>query len=173
MSDLPYKALILDVDGTMTDGGIYLDDHGGQAKRFDVTDGAGIKYYQRAGGVVAFLTGRSSRVVDLRAAELGVTFVLQGSLDKVAGLVELLKRMNIPAAQTAYMGDDLPDLPAMRLCAYSIAPASAAAEVKESADYVTLAPGGRGAVREAIEHLLRSAGRWETILARYRETPGS
>ncbi|MDD4891791.1 MAG: HAD-IIIA family hydrolase [Phycisphaerae bacterium] len=162
-----YRALILDVDGTMTDGGLYLDDNGAQAKRFDVTDGSGIKYFQRAGGVVAFLTGRSSKVVDLRAAELGVELVIQGALDKASALAELLKRMNIPANQAAYMGDDLPDLPAMRMCGYTMAPANAAVEVREAADFVTIAAAGHGAVREAVEHLLKSDGLWGRILSRY------
>lgn len=171
MPELRYKALILDVDGTMTDGGLYLDDHGVQAKRFDVNDGAGIKYYQRVGGTVAFLTGRTSRVVEHRAAELGVKFVVQGALDKAPGLAELLKQMGVAPEQAAYMGDDLPDIPAMRMCGYSIAPANAAVEVRELANFVTVAAGGRGAVREAIEHLLRRDELWGRILSRYGLSP--
>lgn len=151
----------------MTDGGLYLDDNGVQAKRFDVTDGTGIKYYQRVGGTVAFLTGRQSRVVQLRADELGVRFVLQSALDKAAGLVELLGRMGGEPAQVAYMGDDLPDLPAMRMCGYAMAPCGAAAEVRSAAAFVTVAPAGHGAVREAVEHLLGRDGLWPAILARY------
>jgi 3-deoxy-D-manno-octulosonate 8-phosphate phosphatase (KDO 8-P phosphatase) len=164
---LTYPVLVLDVDGTMTDGGLYLDDNGVQTKRFDVTDGSGIKYYQRAGGTVAFLTGRSSRVVDHRAAELGVTFVMQGALDKSAGLTELLKRMKVSPEKVAYMGDDLPDIPAMRRCGYRLAPANATAEVKAVAHFVAPLPGGHGAVRQAVEHLLQQDGAWDEILARY------
>jgi 3-deoxy-D-manno-octulosonate 8-phosphate phosphatase (KDO 8-P phosphatase) len=167
MAQLLYAALILDVDGTMTDGGLYLDDNGVQAKRFDVTDGSGIKYYQRAGGVVAFLTGRSSRVVDHRAAELGVGFVVQGALDKSAGLAELLQRMKVSPEKVAYMGDDLPDIPAMLRCGYRLAPANATEMVKAVAHFVTPAAGGHGAVRQAVEHLLQQDGAWDDILARY------
>lgn len=167
MAQLTYPILVLDVDGTMTDGGLYLDDNGVQSKRFDVADGTGIKYYQRVGGTVAFLTGRSSRVVDLRAAELGVRFVLQGALDKLAGLTELLGLINASPAQVAYMGDDLPDVPAMRACGFSIAPANGVAEVRAAARLVTVAAGGRGAVREAVECLLRRDKLWNTILSRY------
>ena len=164
---LTYPALVLDVDGTMTDGGLYLDDNGVQAKRFDVTDGSGIKFFQRAGGTVAFLTGRTSRVVDHRAAELGVAFVVQSALDKSAGLTELLKRMGVGPDRVAYMGDDLPDIPAMRRCGYRLAPANAAAQVKAVAHFVTSAPGGHGAVRQAVEHLLQQDGAWDEILTRY------
>lgn len=172
MAELRYKALVLDVDGTMTDGGLYLDDNGVQAKRFDVTDGTGIKYYQRVGGVVAFLTGRSSRVVEHRAAELGVRFVVQNALDKGAAFSQLCAEMGVQPGQAAYMGDDLPDIPAMRLAGYSIAPANAAAEVRAAAHHVTAAPGGRGAVRQAVEHLLRIDRLWEQVVSRYGLTEG-
>jgi len=167
MAELTYKALVLDVDGTMTDGGIYLDDRGVQTKRFDVTDGSGIVYYQRAGGQVAFLTGRSSRVVEVRAAELGVRFVVQGALEKAPALRRLCGEMGLRPEQVAYMGDDLTDVPAMRLAGFVIAPAGAAEAVRGLADYVTPSGGGHGAVRQAVEHLLARDGLWETILARY------
>ena len=167
MAQMQYKALVLDVDGTMTDGGIYLDDHGNQLKRFDATDGSGVKYFQRAGGVVAFLTGRQSRAVQHRAAELGVTFVRQGVFEKESALMELCGQMGVRAAQVAYMGDDLVDVPAMRAAGYSIAPANAAEPVRQFADFVTTRPGGAGAVREAVEHLLVQMGLWQEILNRY------
>ncbi len=166
MAELTYKALVLDVDGTMTDGGIYLDDHGVQTKRFDVTDGSGIVYFHRVGGRVAFLTGRTSRVVQVRADELGVAHVVQGALDKAPALRALCETMGLPPAQVAYMGDDLTDVPAMRLAGYAIAPSNAAEPVRALADFVTPSGGGHGAVRQAVEHLLIRDGLWQQVLDR-------
>lgn len=167
MGELTYKVLILDVDGTMTDGGIILDDNGVQYKRFDAADGAGVKYFQRVGGKVAFLTGRRSRVVEHRAAELGVEHVVQGALDKAPALQALCEQLDVAPGAVACMGDDLTDIPAMRMAGYAIAPANAADEVKAMADYVTERGGGCGAVREAIEHLLKRDNLWAQILSRY------
>ncbi|MCG3181690.1 MAG: 3-deoxy-D-manno-octulosonate 8-phosphate phosphatase KdsC [Phycisphaerae bacterium] len=167
MSDLQYKALVLDVDGTMTDGGIYLDDHGTQIKRFDVADGSGIKYFQRVGGIVGILTGRSSQVVEHRARELSIGFVVQGALEKEPAFLDLCRGMKLDPSAVAYMGDDLTDVPAMRRAGYVLAPANAAGPVRGLADYVTAAGGGHGAVREAVEHLLTLMGLWKDILARY------
>ncbi len=167
MPELTYPLLVLDVDGTMTDGGIILDDNGVQSKRFDAADGAGVKYFRRVGGRGAFLTGRSSRVVEHREAELGVEHIVQGALDKAPALQALCEQIGVAPGQVAFMGDDLTDVPAMRLAGYSLAPASAVDEVRNFVDYVTARPAGAGAVREAVEHLLRRDGLWGRILQRY------
>jgi 3-deoxy-D-manno-octulosonate 8-phosphate phosphatase (KDO 8-P phosphatase) len=163
------KLLVLDVDGVLTDGGIYLAADGQETKRFDVQDGAGVKYWQRAGRMVAILSGRSAAATLFRAAELGVEHVRQNAKQKLPVYLELLAALGVSPAETAVMGDDLPDLPLMRHCGFAIAPANAAEEVRAAARLVTLRAGGHGAVREAIEHLLKAAGLWENILQRYRE----
>lgn len=164
------RLLVLDVDGVLTDGALYLDERGGEIKRFHVRDGLGIKAAREAGIEVAVLTSRSSRAVTMRMAEVGVTLVTQKAADKLAGLEALLERAGVAANQAAYMGDDLQDLPAMRRCAYKLAPADAAAEVRQAADHVTDRPGGHGAVREAVEHLLKGRGQWESFLQRYESS---
>ena len=163
------RLLVLDVDGVMTDGSVLLDADGRELKRFDVTDGAGIKYFMRSGRQVAILSGRSSPAVTARAVELGVTLIRQNAKDKLPAYRAILAAAGVSESQTAVMGDDLPDLPLMRRCGLAIAPANAAAEVIEAADVVTARRGGGGAVREAVEHILRAAGAWETIVQRYRK----
>jgi 3-deoxy-D-manno-octulosonate 8-phosphate phosphatase (KDO 8-P phosphatase) len=149
--------LILDVDGVLTDGRVTYDSGGAETKTFHIRDGLGIKLAQRVGIEVAILTARVSPMVARRAAELGIEHVQQGFENKVAGLDELLERLGIESSTVAYMGDDLLDLPAMRRVGYRLAPADAVAEVRELAEHVTQRPGGHGAVREAVEHLLRRA----------------
>ncbi|MEX0653964.1 MAG: HAD-IIIA family hydrolase [Phycisphaeraceae bacterium] len=161
------RLLVLDVDGVLTDGAIVLDEQGRESKRFHVRDGLGIKLLRDNGVEVAVLSSRSSRAVTLRMAEVGVTRVVQGAADKAAGLARLLAEAGVPADQTAYMGDDLQDLPAMHRCAYRMTVADAAKPVRDAADYVTFAPGGHGAVREAAEHLLRAQHKWRQAIARY------
>jgi 3-deoxy-D-manno-octulosonate 8-phosphate phosphatase (KDO 8-P phosphatase) len=166
----PYSRIrlfVFDVDGVLTDGRIVLDDDGRQSKFFDVRDGSGIKHLQHAEIQVALLTGRSSRVVDHRAVELGITLVRQGVSDKGEELDRLLDHLGIAAGETAYMGDDLIDLPAIRRVALSFAPADARREVQAEVDHVTRAEGGRGAAREAAEILLKARGAWDEIVARY------
>ncbi|MFA9479865.1 KdsC family phosphatase [Phycisphaerales bacterium AB-hyl4] len=161
------KLLVLDVDGVLTDGSITLTEQGHEIKRFHVRDGLGIKLLRDNGIDVAILSSRASRAVTLRMQEIGITHVLQGVADKAAGLATLLNDINIPAAEAAYMGDDLQDLPAMRKCAYRMTVADASKPVRDAADYVTFTQGGHGAVREAAEHLLRSQNKWRTALAPY------
>jgi 3-deoxy-D-manno-octulosonate 8-phosphate phosphatase (KDO 8-P phosphatase) len=160
--------LICDVDGVLTDGRVIFDAAGVESKEFHVRDGAGLKYWIRAGHQAALLTGRESTVVARRAAELGITLVEQGALDKLPALGRLLAAAGCTAAEAAYVGDDLPDLPAMRAVGFSAAVADATEEVLEAADYVTTARGGAGAVREVVELILKAQGRWTGILARYR-----
>ncbi len=161
------RLLVCDVDGVMTDGGIIIDSTGTETKRFHVRDGAGLKYWQRVGHQVAILSGRSSNSVDLRAAELGISVVEQGAKDKLPVLDRILQRTGCTAAETAYIGDDLPDLPCFWQVGYRIAVADAVLELRQEADYVTQRRGGSGAVREAVEFMLRSQGHWHEIMQRY------
>ena len=154
------ELLVLDVDGVLTDGVIALDDRGIELKRFSVRDGAGISYWRKSGGKVAILSGRRSRAVDLRAAELGITPVIQGAKAQLEPFLGLLEDLGVPAERAVYMGDDLADLPPMSLAGLAVCPADAAPEVVRAADYVTRAPGGRGAVRELVEFLLDARGGW-------------
>lgn len=166
------RLLCLDVDGVLTDGGIQIDDHGVETKRFHVRDGTGMRIWTRLGGEIAVITGRRSGSLRHRLGELGVRHVIQGAVDKAESLLELAEDLDLKASQCAMLGDDLPDLTAMRCCGYPMAVHDAAPEVKALAQFITVRPGGVGAVREAIEHLLKSQGRWEEALAAYRSSAG-
>lgn len=161
------RLLILDVDGVMTDGRIILGDGGMEFKAFDVKDGHGIKMAQRAGIEVAFVTGRSSEAVEQRARELGVAQVRQGALRKGEAVDAILEALGLSPSQAAFVGDDLIDIPAMRRCGLAVAVADAHPEVIERADLVTTRQGGRGAVREIIEIILKARGDWEKVTERY------
>jgi 3-deoxy-D-manno-octulosonate 8-phosphate phosphatase (KDO 8-P phosphatase) len=161
------RCLILDVDGVLTDGRLYYDEEGRAGRAFHVQDGLAIRVFQRLGGVVVIVTGKVSRAVPARAAELGIEYVIQGSRDKRNDVASVLSGLGIDPAETAVMGDDLPDLGMMRHCGYALAPADAVAEVRAMAHHVTLRCGGAGAVREAVEHLLRRDGRWEGVVAEW------
>ena len=160
--------LLLDVDGVLTDGGIVYADDGVEIKRFHVRDGSGLKLWQLAGKRAAIVSGRTSPVVDIRAAELGVGPVLQGRADKVPAFEEVLAATGLRAEQVCAVGDDLPDLPVLLRAGLAVAVADACPEVRAAADYVTAVPGGRGAVRDAIEWLLKLQGRWDGLVARFR-----
>lgn len=161
------RLLVLDVDGVMTDGSINIDDFGRETKVFHVRDGLGIRVWQKMGGQVAIITGRSSQVVAYRAAELRIGQVFQGVRDKGEALRAVLRALELSWEQAAAMGDDIVDLPLLRGVGYPMAVADAVAEVRSVARFVTRQPGGRGAVREAIEHLLVAQGRWDEAVARY------
>lgn len=150
------ELLALDVDGVLTDGSIYLDADGREIKRFSAADGVALRAWQRLGLRSAIITGRTSDAVLHRAADLGITTVIQGAKDKSASLDDLLRRTGVPADRIAYIGDDWPDLPVLRRVGYPIAVANAAPHVKALARHITSRRGGDGAVREAIEHLLES-----------------
>ncbi len=158
------ELLCLDVDGVMTNGGIFLDDRGMETKRFHVRDGIAIKLWMRLGYQLALITGRSGTALQHRARELGIVHVLQGSRDKKATFGKLLTDVGLTAPQAAILADDLPDLPIMRLAGYAMAVADAAPEVRAAAAYVTTTPGGHGAVREAVEYLLKAKGRWDEAI---------
>jgi len=154
------SALILDVDGVLTAGGIVYAADGREIKAFFVRDGWAIKAWQKVGLQVGILSGRDSEVTTFRAKELGIVLVEQGSSDKEPGFGRLLERMGVAAGAIAYIGDDVPDVPLLRLSGLGIAPADASAPVRRAADHVTRSPGGAGAVREAVELILRCQGRW-------------
>ena len=161
------RAVICDVDGVLTDGGITIADDGTETKCFHVWDGTGIKYLLRSGIQVAFLTGRESGCVTRRAKELGVAHVRQGAKEKLSAYQELVAEMGLTDEAVCFVGDDLPDLPVMRRVGFAVAVANARQEVRAVAHYVTYTPGGRGAVRELAERLLREQGKWPDILSRY------
>lgn len=161
------RLLLLDVDGVLTDGGIVYDAEGKEIKRFHVRDGHGIKMLKRAGIEVGIVTGRTSAVVDVRAKELGIVFVAQGAADKTESFRSILARTGLSPEQTAYVGDDIVDLPLLRAVGFSASVADAEEYVKEAVDYVASREGGRGAVREIAEFILRAAGAWRGVSAKY------
>ncbi len=161
------RLLVLDVDGVLTDGTFFLPPTGDEWKAFSAVDGLGMRLLIDAGVKVAILSGRKSAVVERRAAELGLHGCIQGSRDKIAHLYELGTQHGVEPAEMAYMGDDLVDLPAMRLVGFSAAPRDARPEARDAADWVAPSDGGRGAVRDLCEHLLRTMGRWDEQRARF------
>jgi 3-deoxy-D-manno-octulosonate 8-phosphate phosphatase (KDO 8-P phosphatase) len=169
------RCLVLDVDGVLTDGSIMIDDHGVETKRFNVKDGLGIATWIRLGFEVAVITKRKSRVASgdgalaHRCRELGIQHLIQGSADKAAALAEVTKATGIPSEQMAYIGDDWPDLPALRLVGLPIAVADAAEEVQARAEFVTSRNGGHGAVREAIEKILKAKGVYADVMTQFGE----
>ena len=152
------RLAIFDVDGVLTDGTVYLGARGEAFKAFNIHDGHGLKLLRDAGVVTAILSGRSHKAVDRRARELSIDHVIQGRSEKLPEFEKLLKRAKVAAEDCAYMGDDLPDLAVMRRCGLAVAPANAIETVKGEAHYVTRAHGGRGAVRELCDLVLRARG---------------
>jgi len=168
MADLfDIQLLVLDVDGVLTDGVIGLDDRGREIKHYHSRDGLGIRLAQRAGLAVGVITGRGAPSVTLRLQELDIELVVQRCDGKADGLARVAKRAGVNMEQAVFVGDDIVDLPAMRLCGLSVAVADAVAEVRDAADHVTGAPGGRGAVREVVEYVLKAQGHWESVVAQY------
>lgn len=161
------RLLALDVDGVLTDGAIVYGNGGEEFKAFNIRDGLGIKLVQRAGIEVALITGRRSALVERRAAELGIGTVVQGREDKRRALGELCASRGIEFAHCAYMGDDLPDLGAVRAAGIGLTVADACGELLAAADWRSTLPGGRGAVREACEALLGARGQLPALLADY------
>jgi YrbI family 3-deoxy-D-manno-octulosonate 8-phosphate phosphatase len=161
------RLLLTDVDGVLTDGGVILDNQGVESKCFNIRDGLAVRLWQQAGGATGLVTGRSSRIVELRARELDMSVVRQGVQDKLPEVEEIARSLGLKAEQIAYVGDDLPDLPSIRYAGLGIAVADAPEEVRAAADYVTSVPGGGGAVREVVELILKNTGRWEEVIAKY------
>ena len=172
MSSLAERAkkvelLLLDVDGVLADGGIVYADDGAELKRFHVRDGSGLNFWRQTGKRAAIVSGRDTPAVARRAAELGIAPVLQGRGDKGPALDEVLAATGLRADQVCAVGDDLPDLPVLRRAGLAVAVADACPEVRAAADYVTAVPGGHGAVRDAVEWLLKLRGEWAAVVARY------
>jgi len=161
------ELLLLDVDGVLTDGGVTWANDGIEHKTFNIRDGLGLRLWQRAGYRAGIVTGRASHVVQMRAGELGIGIVRQGVDDKLAAVTAIVEECGVSWDRTAYVGDDLPDLPVVRRCGVGIAVADACAELRAAAALVTSLPGGRGAVREVVERLLAARGGWAPVIARY------
>jgi 3-deoxy-D-manno-octulosonate 8-phosphate phosphatase (KDO 8-P phosphatase) len=158
------RLLLLDVDGVLTDGRIWFDHEGREYKSFHVHDAAGIVYWHRSGGRSGFLSGRGADVVRRRAQELGVHEVVLGCTDKGAALADVLARQGLSAAEVAYVGDDLLDLPVLRAVGFAATVPEGRPEVRAAAHYVTAARAGIGAVREVVELLLRARGAFDAIV---------
>jgi len=161
------KLLLMDCDGVLTDGRLWLTDDGDEQKSFNTHDGLGLSLLHRAGVKSGIITGRSSRAVVRRAQELGIEFVCQGSPDKIGAFEQLLKEAGVDENEVAFVGDDLPDIPIMNRAELAVAVADAVEETRAVAHYVTRAKGGRGAVREVIEIILKSQGRWHDLVEDY------
>jgi 3-deoxy-D-manno-octulosonate 8-phosphate phosphatase (KDO 8-P phosphatase) len=152
------KLMVFDVDGVMTDGTLYYSERGEELKAFNIQDGHGIKMLKQSGVEVALITGRRSRAVELRAANLGIAHVYQGAEDKRAAYAALLAKLGLAAEQSGCMGDDLLDLPLITRCGFAATVPSAPEAVRSRAHYVTRAGGGHGAVREVCEFILHAQG---------------
>jgi 3-deoxy-D-manno-octulosonate 8-phosphate phosphatase (KDO 8-P phosphatase) len=161
------KLLLLDVDGVLTDGSIILGNNNIEIKSYDIQDGLGIKMAQAAGIKVGIITGRSSDTVAKRAEELRLDALYQGQMKKTKAYRQVLNRFQLSDSEIAYIGDDILDLPVMRIVGLSVAVANARPEVKLEADYVTQMSGGKGAVREVIDLILKSQGKWEQVLEEF------
>jgi 3-deoxy-D-manno-octulosonate 8-phosphate phosphatase (KDO 8-P phosphatase) len=172
MLDLAERAkkielLLLDVDGVLTDGSIIYTAAGIEIKRFHVRDGSGLKFWHDHGKRSAILSGRRSKAVERRARELGIAPVFQGCAAKLPALDALLAETGLRPEQVCAIGDDLPDLPILRRSGLAVSVADGCAEVRAAADYVTPNPGGQGAVRDAVEWLLKLQGHWDGTVAEF------
>ena len=161
------KLLLFDVDGVLTDGRILIHADGTESKEFNIRDGAGIVWAQRAGLAVGLLSARLADATSVRATQLGITILVQGAANKLAGYQQILANAGLTDAEVGYMGDDLQDLPVLRRAGFSAAPADAAPEVLAAVTWVSSRPGGCGAARECIEHVLRAQGLWRGAVAEY------
>lgn len=161
------RVAFFDVDGVLTDGGLYFTESGETLKRFNTLDGHGLKLLQKAGITPAVITGRDSAPLRLRLKALGVVHAIFGTEDKRPAAEQILAQLGLDWSQAAAMGDDWPDLPVMRRCAFACAPANAHLEVRQMAHHVTTARGGEGAAREFCDLLLVASGRYAALLAEY------
>jgi 3-deoxy-D-manno-octulosonate 8-phosphate phosphatase (KDO 8-P phosphatase) len=161
------RLIAFDVDGIMTDGGLYLTDSGEEFKRFNSLDGHGLKMLKASGVELAIITGRTSRCVELRAHHLGISHLYQGVHDKLASMKKMLAQLKLPLDAVAFMGDDVIDLPVMLRVGLAISVPSAPNVVRDRAHYITERDGGHGAVREACELLMSAQGTLDAQLAPY------
>ena len=168
----PIRLILFDVDGVLTDGKILLHPDGSESMQFDIKDGTAIVWARRAGLTAGFLSARTSASTAQRAAQLGVTLVHQGVASKLDTFHHILSEQALDAANVAYMGDDLLDLPVLSQAGFSAAPADAVAGVKARVDWVSRSKGGHGAARELVEMILKAQGRWNALVESYtREAP--
>ncbi len=163
------RFLVLDVDGVMTDGKVTYGANGEEFKSFNIKDGQGLKFWSRVGYGAGIITGRTSPIVERRAAELDIAHVVMDAKDKLPEFRKMLAAAGVSPDEVAMIGDDMPDVPLLRHAGLGTAVADAVQEVKEAADIVTNKKGGRGAVRELIEFILKTQGRWTSVLERYYE----
>lgn len=161
------ELILSDVDGVLTDGGITFNNQGVETKQFHIRDGLGIKLWQKAGFKFGVLSARTSHIVKVRAAELGVELVRQGFENKLPVGKKMLAELELQPDQVCHIGDDLTDLSLLQYVGLSVAVADAAEEVRAAAHYVTAVAGGRGAVREVIELVLKAKNRWEDLIRNY------
>lgn len=161
------KLLLMDCDGVLTDGRIWLFENGEEQKGFHTRDGLGLELWHRAGLKSGIISGRTSSAVDKRAKGLGMSFIRQGCEDKRKAFADTLVRAGVTNAEVAFIGDDLNDIPLMTQSGLAIAVADAALETRESAHYVTKLNGGQGAVREVIELILKAQHRWDDLVRPY------
>ncbi len=161
------RLLLLDCDGVLTDGRITPVEGGEELKSFHTRDGHGLVMLHRAGLRSGIISGRTSRLVELRAADLGVSYVRQGALDKVEVFEGLLAEAGVAPEHAAYVGDDVVDIPLMRRSGLAVAVADASHDTRDAAHFVTSTPGGHGAVREVCELILKAQGRWDELMKRY------
>ncbi len=161
------ELILSDVDGVLTDGGLIFDNEGIETKKFYVRDGMGIALWRQAGFRFGILTSRTSHIVQLRAAELGIDIVRQGFRDKLPAAREIAASLKLNLNQVCYVGDDLPDLPVLKSVGLAVTVADAADEAKQAAHMITTQVGGKGAIRETIEQILKAKKRWEDIVARF------
>lgn len=160
------KYLVIDVDGTLTDAGIYYDENGNELKKFCTKDAAGFFAAHQVGIQIIILTGRECAATTRRMKEMKVEYLIQNCGDKVTYIQNFMKENDLNKEEMGYLGDDLNDLPGMSLCGFAGCPADACAEVKEKADYVSDIKGGYGAVRDIISYLLKERGEWETAISK-------
>lgn len=163
------KMLLLDVDGVLTNGNIFLGNNDIELKSFDIHDGFGIKMAQQGGIKVGIITGRTSKAVIKRAKELQLDEIFQGQINKIRAYHQILTKYKLKDNEVAYIGDDLFDLPILNHVGFSVAVANARDEVKTRVDYITRSPGGKGAVREVIDLILKSQNKWEDVLEKMIE----
>jgi 3-deoxy-D-manno-octulosonate 8-phosphate phosphatase (KDO 8-P phosphatase) len=161
------KLLALDVDGVLTDGTLIINANGSESKFFSSLDGHGIKVWQRAGLKVALISGRTSQPTERRAEQLQIEYVFQECHNKLPVVEKLAGQLDLLPENIAFVGDDLTDMPVMRYVGFAATVANAVDEVKQCADYVTSRTGGKGAVREVIEYILKNSGRWQELMKRY------
>lgn len=158
------KYLVLDVDGTLTDSGVYYDDHGNELKKFSTKDGTGFNLAHDAGMQIIVITGRACNATQRRMEELKTEYIYQGVQNKVDFLKKLMSDLSISSEEVGYIGDDLNDIPAMRICGFVGCPSDAAPEVKALANYVSKVACGHGAMRDVVEHILTLRGDRDAVI---------